>query len=158
MVLGDRAAGLVNDLDPVVGQRRSAADQGHRVTVAHLRHGNSPLRQVGCRDMFHTRPPAARRKRGREHVLGEAVARQEARVPEAHRREFLGERRERRLMDRLGATAGDPPARKIEAAQIPYTTHAEVVCKVRRKADRPMMPGDRPEPVHRTLHEELRRQ
>ena len=103
---------------------------------------------------------AARRKRRREHVLGQAVAGQKAGVAEPGRREFLGEGRERRRDEsarrrsrrRASATDRGRRDRILDAA------HAQVVGEVRREADGAAMPRDRAQPLGRPLDERLRRQ
>jgi hypothetical protein len=62
--------------------------------------------------------------------------------------------------DRLRATAGHSPRRKIDPLEVLFANalHAERVRKVRGVRDGPLVPRDRLEPAHGPLQEEERRQ
>src|SRR5207237_8507681 len=81
-------------------------------------HAASQRRATAPQRVLDARRPMARRERRREHVLGEAVTRKKTGRTESGRREFLGEGGERRRVNRLGAAAGDAPARQIESLEI----------------------------------------
>src|SRR5438105_3615803 len=120
--------------------------------------GDAAFGKIAGRDPLDTRPTSARREGGREDVLGEAVARKEARIAESDGGELLRKRGERPRMDWLRAAPGDAPRGEIEAAQILDATDAQVVGKVRREADRAAVARERAQPLRGPLDEHVRRQ
>ena len=102
---------------------------------------------------------AVARERDGQRVLGQAVARHEARRAKARRLEPVGEGLQRVGTNRFSAATGDAPAREVERLDLRrlHPPQAELVGKVRRERDRAAVLRDRLEPRRRPLEKEHRR-
>ncbi|MGC4085317.1 MAG: hypothetical protein QM736_25150 [Vicinamibacterales bacterium] len=108
VAFGQRLELLVDHANLVSGKRASTLDDAHRGRAVHDRCGDGITHEpFGIDDVD---VQAATRERDGERVLGQTVARKEARRAKAGWREVVGELRQRIGTDRFGAAAGDAPA------------------------------------------------
>ncbi len=140
-------------------KRTPAADERHRLAAAPSRPGRAAIIQVFEAQPLAPGPTATRGKRRGQDVFGQPIARKKAGFAEAHRREFPGEGRERRRMNRFGAASRDAPRCQVDAGEVAILDppHAQVIREARCKADRAAKSGHRPQPFGRSSNEQRRR-
>src|SRR6184192_358166 len=85
----DRLTVFSDDLETMIRQRRTTADERYGGALACIRNCNPVLGQLVGHDRVGPKTAAARRERRGEHVLGEAITGQEARLTKTCRRKFF---------------------------------------------------------------------